>query len=659
VLLILPAFLLLIAFALPLTALLRPPGRPAALLSVYLLSYANIVLVGEITNSFFQLNNRWLWLALHAVLAAAAWLWWWRAGKPSLSGPWKGADGQLLPAGLRATFKQWPDLWLLAIGVGLVFLFSAVLLWIVPPNNNDSLATHMSRIGYWMQRGSFFPWPSQRVWQVTYPVNMQLQMFWTVLFLGTDRIVEVVQWVGALAALPAVFGIARLLGASRPQALFAALVSATFPEIILESTTTQNDLVAGTLFAAMLYLLFLGLPRRGMDGGHPGMLVLSGLAFGLGLGTKQTLLFLLPGLALALGLILLYHGRSLLRCLVVWAASGLVFFMLLSAYMYIVNQVNFGTPMGPETAVDAQTGGQTGASLVQNLVFNSFRLAYQMIDPTGLPDPLCGYSFKLKGLVTEQLVRAAGFPVESNVAVSPGHQFVLRERYVLQEDAAWYGPIFSFLVLPAVIYQVVQGIKRKDALRVSIFLLALTFLLVDATFRPGWDRFQGRYFIPVVMVASACLAFYARPGHGWPAVLRWVITLLALVIATNTFLLGIGKPVLGSTTIWTASRLEQQTIQSFYMRAPAQMVEASVPADATLGLLTYGSFLEYPFFREDFQRRLVQVHPPELAQDETWLRAQGIEYLLLLAPPGVAHPALPSGLVPVSAVGDWTLFGWK
>ncbi len=52
--LIVPAFALVLAFALPVTAILRPPGRPAAVLSVYLLAYANIVGVGEITNSFYQ-----------------------------------------------------------------------------------------------------------------------------------------------------------------------------------------------------------------------------------------------------------------------------------------------------------------------------------------------------------------------------------------------------------------------------------------------------------------------------------------------------------------------------------------------------------------------------------------------------------------------------
>src|SRR6266540_2795989 len=90
ILLIIPAFIFMLTFAVLVTAVLRPPGRPAALLSIYLLSYANIVLVAEITNSFHQLNNPWLWVALHLTLMAAAWAVWMRAGKPSLKAPWYG-----------------------------------------------------------------------------------------------------------------------------------------------------------------------------------------------------------------------------------------------------------------------------------------------------------------------------------------------------------------------------------------------------------------------------------------------------------------------------------------------------------------------------------------------------------------------------------------
>ncbi len=458
---IVPALALVLVFSVLVTAVLRPPARPAAILSLYLLSYANIVLVGEIANSVYQLNNQAVWLALHGLLAAVAWLTWLWRGRPSLKAPWVDSEGYFFPTGLRHSFKQWPDLWAFALGVSLIFVFSAVLIWVVPPNNNDSLATHMSRVAYWLQHGSFFPWPSQRTWQITYPVNMQMQMFWTILFLRSDRIVEIVQWLGALAAMVAVFGLARLLGASRPQALFSALILATFPEIILETTTTQNDLVAGTLFAATWYLLFLGISLEPVQSGprkvsfqQAAVLGLSGLAFGLGLGTKQTLIFLLPGLGLVLLLILHYRGWGQLRSLMTWAAGGLGAFLLFGVYMFVVNLLNFGHPMGPETAVNAQTGRMDRQALVENFTYNTFRLAYQSIDPTGLPDPLTGYSFKLKGLITEKLLDLIHFPVEADVAVAEGHQFRLRERYVLQEDAAWYGPLFAFLVLPASLYQI-------------------------------------------------------------------------------------------------------------------------------------------------------------------------------------------------------------
>lgn len=652
--LILLALLLVLVFSALVTAILRPPARPAALLSVYLLSYANIVMVGQITNSLLQLNDPWLWLGLHAGLAGAAGLAWRLLGKPSLKAPWVGEDGRVLPAGLLRSWKSWPELWLLAIGVTAACLFSAFLIWIMPANNNDSLATHMSRIGYWMQHGSFFPWSTQRVWQITYPVDMQLQMFWTALFLGSDRIVESIQWSGALAAMAAVFGLARLMGAARPQALFAALLWATFPEIILESTTTQNDLVAGTLFAALLYLLFLGLDKR-----HTGALALSGLALGLALGTKQTLLFLMPGLALVLLLLLIYRGRGVFRSLLVWGAWGAGSFLLIGVYMYVVNIASFGNPMGPASAVEAQTGGQTAQALLENVSFNTFRLAYQSIDPTGLPDPLCGYGFKLKALVVGKITQALGFPVEAPVAVAEGHAFVLRERYVLQEDAAWYGPLFALLVLPAMVIEGIRGARKKDALRVGIVLLAVTFLLVNAAFRPGWDPFQGRYFIPVITAATALTAFLFRPGPKVGSLLvRWVVAALALTITFTTLQLNSGKPISGSRTIWSMTRLERETIQSFYMRRPARLVEKYVPADGTLGLLTYGTFLEYPFFRENYSRRLVQIFPYAQGNDTDWLREQGVEFVLVQVSELMPVVDMPAGLVRVAADEDWSLYTW-
>lgn len=626
-------------------AIFRPLGRTASLLGVYLLCYANIVLVGEVTNSLHQLNNRWLWLALEAGLVVLAWYIWRGAGSPSLLAGFRGV-------GLFGEIRRWPELWLLSAGVTLGFLFNGLLIWLVPPNNNDSLATHMARVGFWLQRGSFFPWPTDRIWQVTYPINMQLQIFWNVLFLGSDRIVEAVQWLGAIVAVIAIYGLAQLLGAARPQALFAGLIWATFPEIILESTTTQNDLVAGTLFAVTLYFLFLGMTKKNTP-----ILVLSALALALALGTKQTVFFLLPGMALSIALFLIYQGKAALRGIIVWGGAVVLSFALVGAYVFIVNQINFGYPMGPETAVTGQTVEMTAGSIRDHLVFNTARLAYQAIDPTGLPDPLTGYGFKMKALVAGKLASWLRFPIESPTAVADRYVFVLRERYVLQEDAAWYGPLFSFLVLPAVVYQGWVGIKRREPLRVSILLLGVTFWVFDAVFRPGWDPFQGRYFIPVVIPATACAAFVFQLSRKY-AFARWGIVILALVILYTTINGNVAKPVSGSETVWKMTRLEMITRQSFYMRNAIEMVEKKVPADATLGLFTQNAGPEYPFFRPDFSRRLMHIYPAERLQDAAWLTGQGIEYVLVAGslPSGI-H--LAPGLTPIANSGVWTLFTWK
>ena len=77
----------------------------------------------------------------------------------------------------------------------------------------------------------------------------------------------------------------------------------TFPQIILQSTTTQNDLVATFFFISTLYFLFLDLKIEGQT------LILSGIALGLAVGTKATILLVLPGLAVAVLVIGLLTGK--------------------------------------------------------------------------------------------------------------------------------------------------------------------------------------------------------------------------------------------------------------------------------------------------------------------------------------------------------------
>lgn len=643
---ILPAVALLGFTSLALAARLGLRERPAWLLGLYLLSFAQPVLMGQILSFAGRLDRVDAWLGLHALLAlGAGWLWH-AGGRPDLFAPLRG-----LRAGLRS-LRSAPLESLFAAGIGLVVAASAALIVIVPPNNNDSLSTHLSRIGYWLQHGSFLPWPTSRILQVIYPVDAQLNIFWTVVFTRSERLVGAVQWLAALACAAGVGMLARQMGARRRAAAFAALVFLSFPLVILQSTTPQNDLVAAALYMACtaFFLRAFAAPAR------PALpsLLLSALALGLGLGTKQTVYFLLPGLGLLALASAWKAGRPGLRALLRWGMAALAAFVLFGASLNWINLRTFGSPFGPPDLVESSVGGER----IESLLYNVPRLALQSIDVSGLPNPLDGYAYKAIGRAARAVFLAVGLDLEGTRFAMPGHSFAFVHKNEMQEDHAWYGPLSWALLGPCMLAAFVQGLRRRDPARIFLPLSALLFLGIDAALRPGWDPFQGRYFAPVVAVNAAFLALLDRPGRVWSG-LRAAAALLAVIIAVNVTLYNPAKPLVGkqarNVPVLTADRITVMTVQAFFMREPLRMVERLVPSDAVLGLYTPGYMWDYPLFGPRFTRRLVPIYPFESVSDLNRMKSQGIQYLLVQE--GIAPvPALPPGLDEDGRVEGWVLY---
>jgi len=139
-----------------------------------------------------------------------------------------------------------------------IFCPHLLCLWSIPgfkstSNNYDSLTCHMTRIGFWLQNGNLQSWPTWVVTQRIYPFNAQFQILWSVLFWGSDQFAGFAQWIAALIAMLGIIGIARLAGWSRTQSLFASFIFSLFPEILLESTTTQNHLITASLLLCAFY----------------------------------------------------------------------------------------------------------------------------------------------------------------------------------------------------------------------------------------------------------------------------------------------------------------------------------------------------------------------------------------------------------------------
>lgn len=673
------ALFILLVSSLPWVAIFRLSNKPAWLMALYLIGSANVTLSSYIANSLYLLDQQWVMLVLHLCSGGAGWLVWVRFGKPSLLQPFEGWKIKFDSEWLRHE----PVLALLMLSVVAFYVFALVQIILVPQNNMDSLSTHLSRIGFWLQHGSFFPWSTPRLDQIWYPVNAQIQTYWTLLFLGSDRLVGSVQWLAALISGVGVFGIARMLGYHQRPSAFAALIFLGFPLVTLQATTTQTDLVTMAFFMPAVYFLILGVKENRYS-----LLTLSAMSVGLGIGVKKSYFLLLPVLAVIALLVVLQFGRRTWKPLMVWSVNLVVAVALLGSYIYVVNWQYFGNPFGSPTYIDTMlespqiqsetpggnklnlartarnpapipTSQESGASrdIFLEVMYNAPRLLYQALDTSGLPRPLDGYSHKVKLRLARAFFQEIGFEeIEGTAYTAPGHTFSFTQKNINEESHAWYGPLSALLLFPALLYQAWQGLRRRNFLLLIPGISFLVFLPLEIILRPGWDPFQGRYFAPLFALGAPLMAVWFKEKGN--SVYEWLIGGLAIIILAVTLLYNPSKPTLGKYAddfhVWSNDRVFIQTIQRKDNRDVYYMVEEFVPADATLGYYIPFFILDYPFFGEQLNRRLIPISSPAQVPDTQWLRSQGIEYLLLPKQDGYPVPA--EEFQAVSHLRDWKLY---
>lgn len=636
------AFAMVFLFSVFITAIMRLRNLPAYLLSLYLLSFANIVLVSEIAGTLNLLRSRLFFLVVHLVLAVLAGFLWWRNGRLSLIEPVSRVYSRYKLKDLWLSIKEWPDVWVLAVAVGIFYLFGAFLIIKVPPNNYDSMTCHMTRIGYWLQHGNFMPWPTWDFTQQVYPINAQVAIMWTILFFGRDKLAGFPQWLSALTAMVAIFGIARVLGWNRIQSAFAALVWAFLPEILLQSTTTQNHLVASSLFVIMVYLLWLGMKQK-----NNGLLILSGISFALALGTHQFVFVALPGLGLALLLFWIKLGRSGFRSIVTWSGSSFIAFLLVGSYMYIFNTAIYGNPLASNVFYRVTSRVEFNTQNIRwDPTTNIARYIYASFDLTGIPVELASPIYEKRTELAKQLVNNLEIPIEGG-----GFDLAWTPTFV-GEDSAWFG-ILGFIIFPVLfIHQLENSIKYKDPFRGGLLLLivgyGIFFPIFFSGIRNAWSPYQGRYFIISSALIAPFFSSLIRPSRLYKLI-SWTMVILSIGMASYILLFNWAKPLQGANSIFKLDRVSLQGLNSGTFNTAVRVVEKNVPANAKLGMVITQGFFEYPFFGKYLQRQLMPIYPYSNLYESDWLENENIDWILLC----IDMP-IPDGFVETSRFPAYT-----
>ena len=505
----------------------------------------------------------------------------------------------------------------------------AYLILVVPPNTYDSLSYHLTRVAYWLDRGTLHHFQTPDPIKIVHQgYNSEIALLWLTVLWGNDQLTGFVQWVATILTMLVIYGFARQLKFSLTASIFAALIWSTFTVVVLQATSTKNDTLVALLVLTCLHFLRLGLydPRK-----YSPNLIISGLALGLALGAKSMVALVVPGLVIGcLGLLRLDHARFLPR--LIYAAAWSVFgFFAFGFYNYALNLINYQLVSGSVELVSRHTvQNPTLATFVTNLS----RIIFHFFDPGGLPDSLVHSIQQWRPALAENLFALLNIAPNIPEANLNTFRFDGVRQVTPREDAAWYGPLGFFLFLPAMLYYlVISPFREKDIWKWFTALMTASFIIMFAIF-VRWQTHMGRFLlISVVLGAPLFAGFYSWSERY--KILRWGVIAVGLVVLSWSATHNFHKTVLGSNNIWGQDYYELRTIQNPRLAAAYRYLDQQMPVETNLGIVGGYAFVrwDYLFFGPDLKRS-VQFLGSELSRiDRETFATNQVDYLVIGAYP--------------------------
>ena len=502
---------------------------------------------------------------------------------------------------LRAARSQ-PPVALLVGLVAVALALQAVVAVAVAPNETDSLAYHLPRAAYWLQNHSalqYYPGALDDPTQ-SHPPNAELLVAWTMALSRSDTYAQLVQWLALVGAIAMIFAGARMVGLRRAQSAFAAGVFALLPIPLIQSATTQSDLLLTFLLLAALVFAVTGLRTRARA-----PLLVAALAAGLAAGTKLDFVFIAPAAALILGATI-RATRPPLRLVAFGVAATLAAAAGLGSFNYVQNELNTHTLTG-------FSGTPNGDFIKAGPLLDAARTAWNMVEAPALPVP-DWVSDPAEAVVAPLFKGLHGsyFDAPSPAIAS-----------FANADSSAYGLVGLLVLLPLLAVAIVSPRARRWQRLLA--LCAVSYFAVYSL-ALGYNPESGRYLMPAAAMAAPLFGLLARRRAAALATVTLLVATIPGALLHESY-----KPILaggGAPSIFSLDRLGQQTIDDDTLLGPLRRLATLVGPHDALGFIAQDNLEDYLLFGEPLARRLVAFdHPAKVTR--RLLRAWRLRYLFV------------------------------
>jgi hypothetical protein len=437
------------------------------------------------------------------------------------------------------------------------------------PNNYDSMTYHLPRIEHWLQNRSleFYPTPITRQLYS----GMLAEEFILALRSLSDKysLANTVQWLAFCGCILVVTGIARELEGSHPAQYLSAVMMSTLPMAILQSSSTQTDLVVAFFSISSVYFLLRSRVSQSYQALY-GAILAAGLAF----HAKGTAAVFLSGF------IALYGGPFLLK------TSSARFWMHGIAAMIVALLI-----VGPQvhrnfSKFGSATGelGQLMATVDPNWRSTMFNAARNLASNAGTQAavPWVAWTARALNVVdSDERYSFYGLPFSlESVSLSPHEAFAPNTAHAIVL-------LLSMVGFPVTAVASRRWRKRlrplaRYSLAAGISILAFCMLL---KWQPWITRLQLGEFALLIPPAAVAIS-YIRFA---PCALMLVLGFQAAPAAFNNKT----RPIVGASSPVDVLFTANMNLKAGYVRLAHKIVELH---PRQVGLVISGDSWEFPLW---------------------------------------------------------------
>lgn len=523
--------------------------------------------------------------------------------------------------------------WMLVALIGVIIAGCFYVGTLVPINNSDSLHTHLPRIYYWLQHGSFRNWTAVTHSQIDYPIVIPIQGLWLFLLGGNENLFFLVQWFPLVISVLLVYEISLFLGASIRQGLVAGLVVLSYPVVLLQTYSLQGDLFIAAISLVCVYLVMAYYKTASNS-----FLYLSILPLAVSLGAKQTAFLFIPVYVVAVFLLLrkkVHAGKITLRLLLLFLASFIVF----SSLKFIQNTLYKDDAVKNMFSTSRFSIPFTRGTTFKGYSTNISRYIYQWVSLDGMNGRTKLNALKIKNNLFQSISRTMNIDLETHQYISAGDEdyFEYNNPPILNEDAAWFG-IISWTLVPIAL---IVGLLSKDkALRnyaLASLGLALICFFAMAVLISGWSPTNGRYLVVPTILMTPLIAFILPKNRIASSISIVVLAIVAVSLAFSTLLTNESRPTITQSTLYSFQARKVEPIkvtnifQSLYRATLNRMVNDLLLTTPNRLSIVEGTYYDKLFFqnRRDIEN-ISLVNDNLTAAEPLYLRMKAslLEYAL-------------------------------